>query len=90
MLLATTTVEDFDRFVKIYSTTGAEKRRQHGSKGSTVFCDPNEADRVWAIFDWDLEGWQSFASDPDVPAIMQEAGHKGRPQVAELGGRYDA
>lgn len=90
MLLATTTVEDFDRFVEIYSTKGAEKRKQHGSKGSTVFRDPNEEDRLWAIFDWDLAGWQSFASDPDVPGIMQEAGHKSRPQVAELGGQYDA
>jgi hypothetical protein len=90
VILATTTVEDFDRFVEIYSTTGAEKRRQHGSKGSTVFRDPNEEDRVWAIFDWDLAGWQNFASDPEVPGIMKQAGHKGRPQVAELGGRYDA
>ncbi len=90
MLLATTTVEDYDRFVEIYSTKGADKRRQHGSKGSTVFRDPNQPDRIWALFDWDLAGWQSFASDPDVPPIMQEAGHKGRPQVAELGGRYDA
>ena len=77
MLLATTTVEDYDRFVDIFSTKGADKRRQHGSKGSTVFRDPNESDRVWAIFDWDAEGWQSFASDPEVPGIMQEAGHKG-------------
>ena len=90
MILATTTVEDFDRFVEVYSTAGAEKRREHGSKGSTVFRDPNEPDRVWALFDWDLAGWQSFASDPEVPGIMQQAGHKGRPQVAELGGRYDA
>ena len=42
MILATTTVEDFDRFVKIFSTKGAEKRKQHGSKGATVFRDPNE------------------------------------------------
>ena len=90
MLLATTTVEDYDRFVEIYSTKGVDKRREHGSKGSTVFRDPNEPDRLWALFDWDLAGWQSFASDPEVPPIMQEAGHKGRPQVAELGGRYDA
>jgi HD-GYP domain-containing protein (c-di-GMP phosphodiesterase class II) len=34
--------------------------------------------------------WQRFATDPEVPPIMQEAGHKGRPQVAELAGRYDA
>ena len=90
MLLATTAVEDYDRFVKIFSTKGAEKRRQHGSKGAVVFRDPNEENRVWAIFDWDAAGWQRFASDPEVPPIMQEAGHKGRPQVAELGGRYDA
>ena len=90
MILATTTVEDFDRFVEIFSTKGAEKRKQHGSKGSTVFRDPNEDDRVWVLFDWDAEGWQSFVSDPEVPPIMQEAGHKGRPQVAELGGHYDA
>jgi hypothetical protein len=90
MLLATTTVEDFDRFVSIYSTKGAEKRKLHGSQGSTVYRDPNEPDRVWAIFHWDLDGWQRFASDPAVPGIMQEAGHGGRPQVAELAGRFEA
>jgi hypothetical protein len=47
MLLATTTVEDFDRFNNVFSTKGAEKRKQHGSKGSLVFRDPNEDDRVW-------------------------------------------
>ena len=40
MFLATTQVEDFDRFLKIFSTKGAEKRKQHGSKGSTVYRDP--------------------------------------------------
>ena len=90
MLLATTKVEDLDRFLKIFSTTGADKRKQHGSKGSRVFRDPNEDGRVWAIFDWDMDGWQSFASDPEVPPILQEAGHIGRPQVAEFVGQYDA
>ena len=33
MMLATTKVEDFDRFLKVFSTKGAEKRKQHGSKG---------------------------------------------------------
>jgi len=90
MLLATTQVEDIDRFLEIFSTKGAEKRKQHGSTGAVVFRDPSEADRVWAVFDWDEQGWQSFVSDPEVPAILQEAGHKGRPQAAELLGRYDA
>jgi hypothetical protein len=90
MVLATTKVEDFDRFLKTFSTKGAEKRKQHGSKGSTVFRDPNENDRVWVLFDWDASGWQNFVSDPEVPPILQEAGHKGKPQAAELGGQYDA
>ena len=90
MLLATTQVEDFDRFLEIFTTKGADKRREHGSKGVLIFRDPSEDDRVWVIFDWDEQGWQSFVSDPEVPPIMQEAGHKGRPQAAELSGHYDA
>jgi hypothetical protein len=90
MILATAKVEDFDRFVSIFSTKGAEKRKQHGSKGATVFRDPNEQDRVWVLFDWDEEGWKNFVSDPDVPAIFQEAGLQGWPQSAEVGGQYES
>ena len=64
---------------------GAEKRKQHGCKGAHVFQDPNESDRIWAIFDWDEAGWQSFTSDPEVPAIFQEAGFtQGPPKSAEF------
>ena len=90
MLLATTTVEDYDRWINVFSTTSAEKRRQHGSKGSHVFRDPYQADRVWVLFDWDLDGWTNFATDPEVGPILQQAGHKSRPDVAEFGGRYEA
>ena len=67
MMLATTKVEDFDRFLKIFSTKGAEKRKQHGSKGATVFRDPMEADRVWVIFDWDEAGLQELPLRPRGP-----------------------
>ena len=90
MMLATTRVQDFDRWMKIFSTTSAEKRKEHGSKGAQVFRDPNEEDRVWVLFDWDAEGWQAFVSDPEVPPILKEAGHKAPPQMAEHGGSYDA
>jgi hypothetical protein len=90
MFLATTTVEDFDRFLSIFSTKGADKRREHGSKGAQVFRDPNQDDRVWVLFDWDDAGWQSFVSDPDVPPILKEAGHKGPPQLAQPSGDYSA
>jgi hypothetical protein len=90
MILATTYVEDVDRFLDVFSTKGAEKRALHGSKGSTVFRDPTEQNRVWVLFDWDEQGWASFVSDPEVPAILKEAGHVGRPQSASLLGTYQA
>src|SRR6478736_861321 len=91
VVLATAKIEDFDRFWNTFSTKGAEKRKQHGCKGSHVFQDPNESDRVWVIFDWDEAGWQSFTSDPEVPAIFQEAGFtQGPPKSAEFLRQHDA
>lgn len=90
MILTTSKIEDFDRWWNTFSTKSAEKRKQHGSKGSHVFRDPNEDDRVWVVFDWDEEGFQSFLSDPEVSPLLQEAGHKNRPQVGELARHCDA
>jgi hypothetical protein len=90
MLLATTRVDDVDRFLDVFGTKGAEKREEHGSKGSTVFLDPSDDHRVWAIFDWDEQGWASFVSDPAVPPILQEAGHQGKPQAGRYLGTYHA
>ncbi len=64
MILATTTVENVDRFLELFSTKAAEKRALHGSKGVTVFRDPTEENRVWGLFDMDEEGWARFVSDP--------------------------
>ncbi|HXI20274.1 MAG TPA: hypothetical protein VNH46_04275 [Gemmatimonadales bacterium] len=89
MLLATTTVADFEQFMKVYTTAGADQRRKHGSKGSLVFRDPNQADRVWVIFDWDEKGWQSFIGDPEVMPILKQAGHTSKAQSLTLAGRCD-
>ncbi len=90
MLLATTTVSDFDQFMKVFSGGGAEKRKQHGSKGALVFRDPNQADRLWVVFDWNDSGWQSFVSDPEVPAVLKNAGHTSKPVSVALAGRCEA
>lgn len=42
------------------------------------------------LFDWDEEGRQSFVTDPEVPPIMREAGHEGKPVSAAFAGRFDA
>ena len=90
MILATTTVADLDRFLEVFGTKGADKRGLHGSKGSTVFRDPTEENRVWVLFEWDDKGWAAFVSDPEVPPILKEAGHLSKPQSAIHLGQYDA
>jgi len=90
MVLSTAKVEDFDRFWNAFSTKGAEKRKQHGSKGSHVFRDPNDEGRVWVVFDLDEEGYRNLMSDPDMPAIFEEGGLQGRPQAAEFARELDA
>lgn len=89
MILATAKIEDVDRFLDTFTTKGAEKRRQYGSKGSHVFRDPNDDTRVWVLFDWDEEGYQKLLSDPDMPAIFEEAGLQGGPEKAELAREHD-
>ncbi len=84
MILSTAKVEDVDQFLETFSTKGAEKRKEHGSGGAHVFRDPNDDTRVWVVFDWDEEGYGKLLSDPDMPAIFQEAGLQGPPEKADL------
>ena len=89
MILATVKVEDLDRFLGTFTTKGAEKRKEHGSRGSHVFSDPTDDSRVWIVFDWDEEGYESLISDPDMPAIFEEAGLQGRPEKAALAREHE-
>jgi hypothetical protein len=90
MILATTTVENVDRFLEVFGTKAAGKRALYGSKGSTVFRDPTEDNRVWGLFDMDEAGWARFVSDAEVPAFLKEAGALGKPEAARLLGFYRA
>lgn len=90
MILATTKVADFDQFLQIFSTRGAEKRKEYGCRGSRVFRDPDDANRVLGVFDWDLDGWQKFLGDPAVPGIFAAAGLQGQPVVIETTAEYES
>jgi hypothetical protein len=84
MILSTVKIEDFERFWNTFSTKGAEKRKQHGSRGSYVYRDPDDADRLWVLLDCDEEGYKNLMSDPEMPPLFQAAGLEARPQMAEL------
>jgi hypothetical protein len=90
MIVTIANVADFDQFMKTFSTTGVEKRREHGCRGARVFRDPEDASRVWAVFDWDAEDYDGFLSDPEIPAIARELGLDGPPVQAVAVAEYDA
>src|SRR5258708_17855394 len=90
MILATTTVENVDRFLDVFGTKVADKRALYGSKGSTVFRDPTEENRVWGLFDMDEAGGAKFVSDPETPEIFKGAEALGQAQAARPPGIYPA
>jgi hypothetical protein len=90
LILSTAKIDDFDRWWNTFSTKGAEKRRQHGSKGSHVFRDPNDDHRVWVVFDWDEEGFGNFVSDSEMVAVFEAGGIEGKPQACEFVRKHDA
>ena len=45
---------------------------------------------MWAIFDWDEDGWTASATDPGTTGILREAGHLGRPFLGHHLGSFDA
>ena len=91
MLLATTQVEDFDRFLEVFSTKGAEKRKQHGSKGALVFRDPSEEDRVWVHLRLGRAGLAELRLRPRGAADHEGGRAQGRSRrPREFAGRCDA
>lgn len=90
MILTIAEVADFDQFLKTFSTKGVEKRREHGCKGAWVFRDPDDPSRVWGVFDWELEDYDKFLADPEIPAIAAELGVQGTPLMAASVAQYDS
>lgn len=90
MIVTIAKVADFDQFLKTFSTKGVEKRREYGCKGSNVVRDPDDPNRVWVFFDWKIEDYERFLSDPEIPAIAQELALLEPPVKAELVARYDS
>lgn len=72
MIVTIARVTDPDRFLEVFETIGAAKRREHGCRGAQVYVDPDDAHRMWCVFDWDAEGYDDFLVDPEVPAIARE------------------
>ena len=90
MLLATTQVEDFDRFMAVFSTTGADKRKEHGSKGALDLPRPLRGRPGLGDLRLGRAGLAELRVRPRGPADHEGAGHKTKPQAAQLAGRCEA
>jgi len=81
-----------DRFVEVFSSTAAEKRKKQRLEGSrVVFRDPSESDRSGGIFDWDAQ--VAELSCPTRTFARSWAGRRGEREPAGRGklvGSFDA
>jgi quinol monooxygenase YgiN len=90
MIVTIAKVADFDQFLKTFSTRGAEKRKQHGCSGSSIFRDPDDLNRVWVFFDWKIEDYDRFLTDPEIPAIARELALLEPPVKVEAVAQFDS
>ena len=90
MIVSMARVDDFDQFWAVFSTKGAAKRKEHGSKGAQVFRDPDDPNHVVAVFDWDEDGFREFLSDPVMQAVFNEGGLDAPPRLAERAGETES
>ncbi|NIK61082.1 antibiotic biosynthesis monooxygenase [Kribbella shirazensis] len=90
MIVTVAQVADLDQFLRTFSNQGVEKRRQHGCKSSHVFQDPDDPNRVWVFFDWKLEDYEKFLSDPEIPAIAQMLALREPPVKLDPIAQYDS
>ncbi|WP_280332988.1 hypothetical protein [Nocardia wallacei] len=90
MIVTIARVTDPDRFLEVFQTVGAEKRKEHGCRGARVYVDPEGSQRVWCVFDWDAADYGTFLADPEIPAIAQQLGLQAPPVHAPLATELDA
>ena len=90
MIVTIARVADPDRFLEVFETVGADKRREHGCRGARAYFDPEDPHRVWSVFDWDRDDYDDFLADPDTPAIARELGVQEPPVHAAPAAEVDA
>jgi hypothetical protein len=81
VLLARVRIGDFDQFWSVFTTAGADHRREFGSGGARVFRNTEDPQEVIVLFDWSEEDYARFLADPDTKGIMASAGLQGPPET---------
>lgn len=84
-VLADIAIEDINKFISIFATTGADTRQIHGSKGSQVYKTTDDNQRVLVLLDWESrKAFEGFLKDPVYPDLVRSAGLKRLPTYTFL------
>lgn len=74
-ILAEFRVEDFSKFIEVFSTAGLNMRKMYGSRQSLVYQKEGDANHIYALFEWESkEAFEEFLQGPDVRETMKTAG----------------
>ena len=74
-------VEDFDRWLPVFESTGALKKK-FGWKQSTVYSVDGDRNNVMVMEEFpSLEKAKAFAASPELKAAMGKAGVAGPPEI---------
>jgi quinol monooxygenase YgiN len=92
MILARAKIGEFDRFWSVFTTDGAEQRREFGSRGAQVLRNSDDEHEVWVLFDWAGDEFERFLQEPTTRELMAAAGLQGPPEytVVEQAGQTDS
>lgn len=84
-ILAKVSVENLEKFVGVFSTRGADIRKQYGSLSAEVFKSVEAENTVWILFQWmSQENFEQFLNDPLVQETMKSSGTIGQPEFIFL------
>jgi heme-degrading monooxygenase HmoA len=77
-------VKDYDQWKLVFEENGS-MRKGAGSKGSTVFRDAEDPDRVTVLIKWDsIENAIKFSKADDLRKAMMKAGVISQPDISFL------
>jgi len=83
-ILATVCIEDYAKFISVFTSNGKEARQRHGCRWTQVYSsiEPNQ---VVLLFDWSSRAdFDGFLADSAVKETMKESGTVGPPSFQFL------
>ena len=74
-IIAEAKIEEYGKFIAVFTTKGKELRAKHGSTRCVVFRNPADPNLIHLVFDWESkEKFEGFFADPLTRETMKESG----------------